>query len=82
MRAAQKAAALSHATPSAAAAALHTIYMSSNCLQPQDMTKLEEQLHKFPALKQLDVSVNPAVGGGATAALLLSLAGMHLRARA
>jgi hypothetical protein len=56
--------------------------MSSNCLQPQDMTELEEQLHKFPALKQLDVSVNPALGGGATAALLLSLAGMHLRARA
>ena len=80
--AAQAAAALSHATPAAAAAAVHTICMSGNCLQPQHMPELVEQLRKFPALKQLDVSANPALGGGGAAALLSSLAGMHLRARA
>ncbi len=36
----------------------------------------------YPALKQLDVSGNPALGGGGAAALLSSLAGMHPRARA
>ena len=36
----------------------------------------------YPALKQLDLSANPALGGGGAAALLSSLAGMHLRARA
>ncbi len=56
--------------------------MSGNCLQPQHMPELVEQLRKFPALKQLDVSANPALGGGGAASLLLSLAGMHLRARA
>ncbi len=52
-------AALSHATPAAAAAAVHTIIMSSNCLQPQHIPELVELLRKFPSLKQLDVSVNP-----------------------
>ena len=33
--------------------------MSGNCLQPQHMPELVEQLRKFPALKQLDVSANP-----------------------
>ena len=56
--------------------------MSSNCLQPQHMPELVEQLRKFTALKQLDVSGNPALGGGGAAALLSSLAGMHLCARA
>ena len=79
--AAQLAAALSHATPAAAAAAVHAIYMSSNFLQPQHMPELVEQLRKFPALKQLDVSANPALGGGGAAALLSSLAGMHVGAR-
>ena len=59
--AAQAAAALSHATPAAAAATVHTIYMSGNCLQPQHMPELVEQLRKFPALKRLDVSANPAL---------------------
>ena len=36
----------------------------------------------YPALKQLDVSANPALGGGGAAALLSSLAGMHVCARA
>ena len=80
--AAQSAAALSHATPAAAAAAVHAIYMSGNFLQPQHMPELVEQLRKFPALKQLDVSANPALGGGGAAALLSSLAGMHVGARA
>ena len=35
--------------------------MSGNCLQPQHMPELVEQLRKFPALKQLDVSANPAL---------------------
>ena len=80
--AAQAAAALSHATPAAAAAAVHTICMSGNFLQPQHIPELVEQLRKFPALKQLDVSANPALGGGGAASLLSSLAGMHPRARA
>ena len=73
--AAQAAAALSHATPAAAAAAVHTICMSGNFLQPQHMPELVEQLRKFPALKQLDVSANPALDVAAVSAIVRAVSG-------
>ena len=56
--------------------------MSFNLLQPEHVSALVEHLRRFPALKQLDVSANPLLGGGGAAALLSSLAGMcRFRAR-
>ena len=51
-------------------------------LTPATACEVAAVLVHYPALKQLDVSANPALGGGGAAALLSSLAGMHLRARA
>jgi len=41
------------------AAAVQAVLVSGNHLQPQHVPALAEQLCKFPALKQLDVSSNP-----------------------
>ena len=56
--------------------------LSGSQLTPATACEVAAVLGHFPALKQLDVSANPALGGGGAAALLSSLAGMHLRARA
>ena len=56
--------------------------LSATGLALSELSELVEQLRKFPALKQLDISANPALGGGGAAALLSSLAGMHVCARA
>ena len=41
------------------AAAVQAVLVADNHLQPQHVPALAEQLCKFPALKQLDVSSNP-----------------------
>ena len=51
-------------------------------LTPSAACEAAAVLVHYPALKQLDVSANPALGGGGAAALLSSLAGMHVGARA
>ena len=51
-------------------------------LTPSAACEAAAVLVHYPALKQLDVSANPALGGGGAAALLSSLAGMHVCARA
>ena len=56
--------------------------LSGAHLTPAAACEVAAVLVHYPALKQLDVSANPALGGGGAAALLSSLAGMHLRARA
>ena len=56
--------------------------LSGAHLTPAAACEAAAVLVHYPALKQLDVSANPALGGGGAAALLSSLAGMHLRARA
>jgi hypothetical protein len=61
---------------------LTVLSLSATGIALSEVPELVEQLRKFSALKQLDVSNNPALGGGGAAALLSSLAGMHLRARA
>jgi hypothetical protein len=44
------------------AAAVQSVLMAHNHLQPQHVPALAEQLGKFSALKQLDVSCNPKLG--------------------
>ncbi len=50
--------------------------MARNHLQPHHVPALAEQLRKFPALKQLDVSRNPRLGCVGAAAVLSVLSGM------
>ena len=50
--------------------------MAYNHLQPRHVRALAEQLRKFPALKQLDVSCNPRLGCVGAAAALSALSGM------
>ena len=59
-----------------------TLNLSGLQLTPAAACEVAAVLVHYPALKQLDVSANPALGGGGAAALLSSLAGMHLCARA
>ena len=59
-----------------------SLNLSGLQLTPSAACETAAVLVHYPALKQLDVSANPALGGGGAAALLSSLAGMHLRARA
>ena len=56
--------------------------LSGAHLTPAAACEVAAVLVHYPALKQLDVSANPALGGGGAAALLSSLAGMHVGARA
>ena len=56
--------------------------LSGAHLTPSAACEAAAVLVHYPALKQLDVSANPALGGGGAAALLSSLAGMHVCARA
>ena len=58
------------------AAAVHVVSMAYNRLRPQHVPALAEQLGKFPALKQLDVSCNPRLGCVGAAAVLSALSGM------
>ena len=58
------------------AAAVQAVLVADNHLQPQHVPALAEQLCKFPALKQLDVSSNPRLGCGGAAAVLSALSGM------
>ena len=51
-------------------------------LTPATACEVAAVLVHYPALKQLDVSGNPALGGVGVAALLSALAGKHVRARA
>ena len=45
-------------------------------LEAEEAPALAEQLGKFPALKQLDVSCNPRLGCVGAAAVLSALSGM------
>ena len=58
------------------AEAIHVVSMANNQLRPQHVPALAEQLRKFPALKQLDVSRNPKLGCVGAAAVLSALSGM------
>jgi hypothetical protein len=58
------------------AAAVTSVLMAYNHLQLQHVPALAEQLGKFPALKQLDVSCNPRLGFIGAAAVLSALSGM------
>ena len=58
------------------AAAVQTVLMANNHLQPQHVPALAEQLRKFPALKRLNVSNNPRLGCVGAAAALSALSGM------
>ena len=58
------------------AAAVQAVLMAYNHLRPQHVPALAEQLGKFPALKQLDVSCNPRLGCVGAAAVLSALSGM------
>jgi hypothetical protein len=58
------------------AAAVQTVLMANNHLQPRHVRALAEQLRKFPALKQLDVSRNLRLGCVGAAAVLSALSGM------
>ncbi len=58
------------------AAAVQAVLVADNHLQPQHVPALAEQLCKFPALKQLDVSSNPRLGCSGAAAVLSALSGM------
>jgi hypothetical protein len=58
------------------AAIVEGILMACNHLQPQHVPALAEQLCKFPSLQRLDVSFNPDLGCGGTAAILSALSGM------
>ncbi len=58
------------------AAAVQTVLMANNHLQPQHAPALAEQLRKFPALKLLNVSRNPRLGCVGAAAVLSALSGM------
>ena len=59
-----------------------SLNLSGLQLTPSAACEAAAVLVHYPALKQLDVSANPALGGGGAAALLSSLAGMHVGARA
>ena len=50
--------------------------LSGAGLEVEEAPALAEQLCKFPALKQLDVSSNPRLGCGGAAAVLSALSGM------
>ena len=52
--------------------------MSLNRLQPHHATALVEQLSKFPALKQLDVSANPGLDFGSLSLIFEALSGKTL----
>ena len=62
-------------------AAATELNLSGAHLTPAVACEVAAVLVHYPALKQLDVSANPALGGGGAAALLSSLAGMHVGAR-
>ena len=59
-----------------------SLNLSGAHLTPAAACEVAAILVHYPALKRLDVSANPALGGAGIAALLSSLAGMHLHARA
>ena len=63
-------------------AAATELNLSGAHLTPAAACEVAAVLVHYPALKQLDVSANPALGGGGAAALLSSLAGMHVCALA
>jgi hypothetical protein len=50
--------------------------VGSNLLQLQHVPALIEQLCKFPALKQLDLTANSGVGCGGVVAILSALSGI------
>ena len=63
-------------TPSsAAAAAVQSINLSHNWLTPTISAELQQQLHRFPALQHVNVSVNPLLGSAGVTAIVSSLAG-------
>ena len=62
--------------------AVTELSLSGLQLTPAVACEVAAVLVHYPALKQLDVSANPALGGGGAAALLSSLAGMHVCALA
>jgi len=66
-----------HLSDAQSAAAVQAVLVAGNHLQPQHVLALAEQLCKFPALKQLDVSVNPSLDSA-----FLSLIGQALSSMA
>ncbi len=72
------AAAAPSASHAAAAACVTAVNMSLNHLLPHQMPALVEQLSKFPALKQLDVSANPNLRSIGAAVILSALSGKIL----
>jgi hypothetical protein len=67
---------------SGAAAAVTSVNSSRNCLQARHAALLRDPLVKFSGLNHFDISANPGLGGEGVAAILESLAGMQLHARA
>jgi hypothetical protein len=55
---------------------LEIVSLSGAGLENEEAPALAEQLCKFPALKQLDVSSNPRLGCGGAAAVLSALSCM------
>ena len=55
---------------------LEIVSLSGAGLENEEAPALAEQLRKFPALKQLDVSRNPKLGCVGAAAVLSALSGM------
>ncbi len=55
---------------------LEIVSLSGAGLENEEASALAEELCKFPALKQLNVSSNPKLGCGGAAAVLSALSGM------
>jgi hypothetical protein len=60
------------------AAFVETLSIAGNNLRPQDIAKVLEELHKFPALTRLNVSANPELGDIGAVAMMRSLLGTRI----
>ena len=47
----------------------------SDCGMHEVSVELQQQLHRFPALQHLNVSINPSLGSAGVTAIVSSLAG-------
>jgi hypothetical protein len=54
---------------------VQSINLSHNLLTPTISAELQQQLHCFPALQHVNVSVNPSLLSAGVAAIVSSLAG-------
>jgi len=62
-------------TPSSAATSVKIINMSHNFLTSIVSAELQQQLQRFPALQQVNMSGNPFLGTAGVTAIISSLAG-------